>query len=72
MRYLHFFIDTQDNNIISHERITGRERRRRNKEAEAVGEFFLRWIPALVFILLTMEIGTVLFSFSFISFRHSD
>ncbi len=53
MRSMHFLIDRQDNTIITHERITGTERKGRNKEARDVGEIFLHWIPALIFILLT-------------------
>lgn len=56
MRYLHFLVDSQDNSIISQAKMTGRERRRQNNEAEAVGEYFLRWIPALIFVLFTPNI----------------
>ncbi len=53
MKYLHFFVDLQDNSILWHKKISGRQRCQWNKEALAVDEPFLRWIPALIFVLFT-------------------
>lgn len=43
-------IDTQDNEIIASGKITPAECAKRNDEARSVGEIFLQWQPAHLFI----------------------